>query len=102
MCEFDLTGKLLATHTLPIPERMAVSTFRTATNKAGQRYTLVYHPFDERGQVLVLDQDWKTKLIFPSDQDRGLDKISAAMLSDLDGDGELEILVGYNGQTVCK
>ncbi|MGC4001915.1 MAG: hypothetical protein QM811_01705 [Pirellulales bacterium] len=99
VCEFDLAGKSLGRHELKLPEGCAVSMLRVAHDKDGKRYAIVFHPYDQHGQLYLYDADWKRILDFPKPEDRGQDLIVDARLADLDGDGVLEIAVAYTGPT---
>ncbi|HEV3025413.1 MAG TPA: redoxin domain-containing protein, partial [Pirellulales bacterium] len=95
VAEIDAAGKLSATHRLDLPERDdAVITFlRTATDTAGKRLFLGSAPSVR--QAHVFDARWKRLLSCP--QTDGHQGVSDALLTDLDGDGELDIALGFWG-----
>lgn len=91
--EIDAEGQVLAKHRLELPERddSAVTFLRTGVDGAGNRYFLGSKPGVQ--QVHLFDANWRRLLSFPDDSDHP--GISDALLADLDGNGELEMLVGY-------
>jgi len=93
VAEVGADGKLLAKHQLDLPEGddSVVAFLRTASDAAGKRFFLGSGPRVQ--QLHLFDSDWKRLLSFP---EAGTHPgISDAVLADLDGDGELEIGVGY-------
>ncbi|HWB10231.1 MAG TPA: hypothetical protein VG826_13455 [Pirellulales bacterium] len=94
VAEIAADGRMLGRHRLELPYRddTAVTFLRTATDAAGNRYVLG----SKNGvqQVHLFDAGWKRLLSFPEDGGNH-PGISDATLADLDGDGELEMLVGY-------
>ncbi len=66
---------------------------RTAVDGAGKRYFLASAAGSR--QVYLFDADWKRRLVFP-DENQSL-PIADVQLADLNGDGNLEMLVGYLG-----
>jgi hypothetical protein len=92
VAEIGADGKVSATYPLDLPGRDTGVTFlRTAVDVAGNRYFVG----SETGakQVYLFDANWKRILSFPEDDDHP--GIADAALADMDGDGQLEILVGY-------
>ena len=85
-------GELLAEHDLPLPEGVVVSMFRTAVDGAGQRYFV--GTASTQKQVYVFDADWKLVLSYPEDESA---EVADVQIADLEGDGELELLVSYWG-----
>ncbi len=97
--EVDLEGKVLARHELNLPPKTAVTALRSAVDRAGKRTTVLFHPFDERGQLYVFDDQWKQVLVYPRQEDLGEDRISDVQIGDVTGDGTLKLVVGYSGTT---
>ncbi len=93
VAEVGADGKLSAKHRLDLPEAndSAISFLRTATDGDGRRFFLGSAPGVQ--QVHLFDAGWKRLLSFPEAGEHP--GISDAVLADLDGDGELEIGVGY-------
>ncbi len=93
VAEVGADGKVLAKHRLDLPERddSAVTFLRTAADEAGHRYFLGSKIGVQ--QVHLFDADWKRLLSFPESGDHP--GISDATLADLDGDGKLEMEIGY-------
>jgi hypothetical protein len=96
IAEVGLDGKVLARHALPIDESEVVTTLRTAVGADGRRYYLAF--FNNQQRVHLLDANFKLLLSYPPDalQNRH-EGIAEAQLADLDGDGVLEMYVGYWG-----
>jgi hypothetical protein len=96
LVELDSDGKLLARHELELPESAAVSQLQTAAGRDGQRYYVTWSL--RSPQVHVFDRNWKRVLSYPSPalQHEG---VADALLADLDGDGVLELGVGFWGAT---
>ena len=91
----DGAGREVARHELDIPPDAAVSFLRTAVDAAGRRWWLGATRGGQR--VFVFDADWKTHAVYPAWDSPPHAGITAAHLADLDGDGAMEILVGYAG-----
>ncbi|HUY89688.1 MAG TPA: redoxin domain-containing protein [Pirellulales bacterium] len=93
VAEIDAEGKVLAKHRLELPERddSAITFLRTSVDGAGNRYFLGSKPGVQ--QIHLFDASWKRLLSFPESSDHS--GISDALLADLDGNGELEMYVGY-------
>ena len=93
VAEIGADGKVLAKHRLNLPDRddSAVTFLRTAADEAGHRYFLGSKIGVQ--QVHLFDADWKRLLSFPESGDHP--GISDATLADLDGDGTLEMGIGY-------
>jgi outer membrane lipoprotein-sorting protein/peroxiredoxin len=97
--EVDLSGAIVARHELNLPPKTAVTTIRSAVDRAGDRYYVLFHPYNERGQLYLYDKDWKQLLAYPRADDLGEDRISDVQLGDMTGDGTLKLIVGYSGTT---
>ncbi|HEV7223967.1 MAG TPA: redoxin domain-containing protein [Pirellulales bacterium] len=93
VAEIDAEGKISVKHRLELPVRddSAITFLRTGIDRAGNRYFLGSKPGVQ--QLHLFDADWKRLLSFPESGDHP--GISDALLSDLDGDGQLEMLIGY-------
>jgi hypothetical protein len=93
VAEVDAAGKVSAKHRLELPDRddSEVAFLRTAVGGDGKRYFLGSKIGAQ--QLHLFDADWKRVLSFPEEPDHP--GISDAVLADLDGDGNLEMLVGY-------
>lgn len=93
VAEIDAAGKVAAKHRLELPDRedAAVTFLRTAVDAAGQRYFLGSKPGVQ--QLHLFNADWNRLLSFPDEAEHP--GIADAALADLDGDGALEMVVGY-------
>jgi peroxiredoxin len=93
VAEIGPDGTMLGRHRLEIPYRddSAVTFLRTAADATGHRYILGSKMGVQ--QLHLFDPEWKRLLSFPEDGSHP--GISDATLADLDGDGKLEMLVGY-------
>lgn len=87
----SLAGKVLDVRELDLPEGAATSYLRTAVDGQGKRYFLASLP--AANQVHVFDENFKH--LFSHPQDPQSEEISDAEMGDLDGDGDLEIVLGY-------
>jgi thiol-disulfide isomerase/thioredoxin len=88
-------GKLVARHELKLPENTAVALLRTAVDGEGKRFfaaTAVGQP-----QVFVFDEAWELLGHYPP---KGVAAaVGDTQLADLDGDGKLELCVGFFQQS---
>jgi outer membrane lipoprotein-sorting protein len=93
--EIDAAGAVVARHDLAIPAGEAVRFLRTGVDGQARRWWLG----GARGgrHVFVFDADWKLHATYPRPEDGTHDGISTAHFLDTDGDGTLEIVVGYFG-----
>ncbi|HEX5447327.1 MAG TPA: TlpA disulfide reductase family protein, partial [Pirellulales bacterium] len=93
VAELGPDGTVLAKHRLELPDRddSAVTFLRTAADANGHRYFLGSKAGVQ--QVHLFDDQWKRLLSFPEAADHP--GIADALLADLNGDGELEMAVGY-------
>ncbi len=87
-------GNLLARHKLDLPAKAAVSQVQTAVDGKGQRYYVAWSL--RSPQVHVFDKGWNRVLSYPP---AGVEHegVQDALLGDLDGDGQLELHVGFWG-----
>ncbi|MCE9632085.1 MAG: DUF2092 domain-containing protein [Planctomycetia bacterium] len=93
--ELDAKGQGVGRHELPLPRDAGIAFLRTAVDQEGRRWWLG----GRRGgqHVFVFSSDWKLHTTYPAPGGTTHDGITAAELADLDGDGTLEIVVGYLG-----
>ncbi len=94
LTEIGAQGNLLARHELDLPAKAAVSQVQTAVDSDGQRYFVAWSL--RSPQVHVFDSRWNRTLSYPpaGTEHEG---VQDAMLADLDGDGQLELHVGFWG-----
>ncbi len=88
-------GKVVAKHDLKLPQETAVAFLRTAVDGQGQRFfaaAAIGQP-----QVFVLDEQWQPVAHYPPKGTQAA--VGDAQLADLDGDGKLELCVGFLQQT---
>ncbi|MFO7906312.1 MAG: hypothetical protein R6U98_26880 [Pirellulaceae bacterium] len=89
--EISDEGTVLARHELNLPARAAITQLKSRTDANGHRY---YVAWSRRNpQVHVFDGQWKRVLSYPARTEDA--EVEDAMLSDLDGDGQLELQVGF-------
>lgn len=95
VAELSADGKVLLKHPLDVLEEDEgqIAFLRTAVDGNDRRFFLAAAAGGK--QVYVFDHQWKRRLVFPEDSDDLA--ISDVQLADLNGDGELEMLVGYVG-----
>jgi hypothetical protein len=94
MVELGTQGNVIARHVLDLPSQAAVSVSATALTPAGERY---YVAWSLRGpQAHVFDARWRRVLSYPP-SDVQHEGVQDALLADLDGDGQLELHVGFWG-----
>ena len=96
--EIGPDGKLSATHPLEIDEKEVITFLRTAVDGSGKRYYAASGLVQPR--VHVFDENWKRVSHYPAnaiEEGQTHAGIADAQLADLDGDGKLELVVGYFG-----
>ncbi|MGH7134427.1 MAG: redoxin domain-containing protein, partial [Pirellulales bacterium] len=93
--ELGADGKVLFKRPLELLEEDEgrITFLRTGMDGKGRRFYLA-SAVGAR-QLYLFDHEWKRRLVFPDESDHLA--ISDVQLADLDGDGELEMLVGYLG-----
>lgn len=92
--ELSSDGTILARHELDLPANAAVSQLRTAVDADARRY---YVAWSIRGpQAHVFNEQWNRILGYPPKKTKH-QGVQDALLSDLDGDGQLELQVGLWG-----
>jgi hypothetical protein len=79
-----------------LPSPAAASVLRTAVDGEGKRHFLAFERPPLGKQLFLLDDQWKLQLTYPDDEQTS-DGLADAQLCDLDGDGMLEICVGFQG-----
>lgn len=95
IAEISPEGGLLARHELDLPagESGIITYLRSAKDGEGKRWYLCFGPAQQ--QVHLFDEEWKLALRFPKEGEHA--GIADAQLADLDGDGQIEINLGYYG-----
>ncbi|HTU26584.1 MAG TPA: redoxin domain-containing protein, partial [Pirellulales bacterium] len=93
IAELDGEGKTIARHDIDLPEDGAATQLRTAVDGEGRR-TFAAFAVAQR-KVYLMDESWQAIGSYPEETRQG---ISDVQLADVDGDGKLEILVGYLGE----
>lgn len=88
--ELKPDGTVAATHALELEGNELVTALRTATTADGKRYFLGTARRVQR--VHLFDENLKTLLVYPDVKHPG---INDALLTDLRGDGNLEMVLGY-------
>lgn len=91
--ELDAAGEVLARHELDLPEAAIFTTIRTAVDAQGKRWFAVSAPGQK--QAFVFDEQWKKVLTHPAEPQ--VQEISDLELTDLDGDGKIELLLAHYG-----
>ncbi len=91
--ELDVAGKTLARHELDLPENGVTTQLRTAVDGQGQRTFAAFAVAQHK--VYLMDGAWRPTGSYPEETRQG---ISDIQLADIDGDGQLEMLVGYWGE----
>jgi peroxiredoxin len=90
--ELDPTGRLVARHDPRLPPEARISYLRAARDRDGRLWLAACAP--GQPQLFLLDERFELKLSYPQRQDVA---IGDAQLADLDGDGTLELVIGYLG-----
>jgi thiol-disulfide isomerase/thioredoxin len=90
--ELDGAGTVAARHPLDLEDKTAVSLLRTAVDAQGARYFV--GAANAQQKLYVFDAAWNRLLMFPDGEHAG---ISDVRLWDVDGNGSLEMVVGYWG-----
>lgn len=94
MVELDAEGNLIARHPLDLPSQASVTQSATALTPAGERYYVAWSLRSRRTHVF--DARWQRVLSYPP-TNMEHEGVQDAVLADLDGDGQLELHVGFWG-----
>lgn len=96
LAEIGPDGKVAATHSLEIGDREAASFLRTAVDGSGKRFFAASGSMQQR--VHVFDENWKPLARFPENAlENPHTGIADVQLADIQGDGKLELCLGYWG-----
>jgi hypothetical protein len=98
VAELDRAGKVIARHKLNLPEGYAITMIRSGQGKDGKRYFAC--SMQRSPKVFVFNDAWKSTCEYPSGpvaDNEDNPQVGDVELSDIDGDGEVDILVGYLG-----
>jgi hypothetical protein len=94
VAEIGPNGKVIASHTLALPEQEAGTFLRSGAGADGKRYYAVSGIMQQ--QVHLFDENWKKLVSFPEDALKNPHAgIADVQFGDLDGDGKLEMLISY-------
>ncbi|MEX0938447.1 MAG: thioredoxin-like domain-containing protein [Pirellulales bacterium] len=93
LATLDAEGNVQSHRELDLPESAVVSFLRTAADGENRRYFLASSAAQQ--QIHLYDNAWNRTWSFPEGRHQG---IWDAAFSDLNVDGQLEVLVGYSGQ----
>lgn len=95
IAEIGLDGKVVANTPLKVPQGEPVLFLRTAAGADGRRYFVASAMGVQR--LHLLDENFNLLLSYPKDDQGSHAGIADVRLADLDGDGTLELAVGYFG-----
>ncbi|MCA9102252.1 MAG: hypothetical protein KDA63_13915, partial [Planctomycetales bacterium] len=90
--EIDETGQVTARHPLDLEDKTAVSFLRTAVDGQGKRYFV--GSANAQQKVYLFDANWQRVMTYPQGDNDG---VSDVRIWDVNGDGTLELAVGYWG-----
>lgn len=93
--ELDGAGRIVERHELPIPDGASVTYLRAAQDGSGRWHfvgSALLSP-----QLFVFDDQWQRLASYPP-QDQSHPGIHDVQLADLDGNGQLELCVGFWGE----
>jgi thiol-disulfide isomerase/thioredoxin len=97
IAEIGPDGKLIALHKLTLADNEVIGSLRSAAGADGKRCTVAFLTTQQRCHVL--DENWNLRINYPEDAlTKPHSGISDVEIGDLDGDGTLEIYVGYWGE----
>jgi outer membrane lipoprotein-sorting protein len=92
--ELNAQGSIVARRILPLPKMAAVSQLRSHVDRNGQRFYLAWSLRDF--QAHVFNASWERVLSYPPTTEKH-DGVQDATLADVDGDGQIELVVGFWG-----
>jgi len=99
VAELGPDGKVVARHDLPIEESEFINSLRTAPGADGRRRYLAVGLAARQQRCHLLDEQFQRIVSYPENAlEHNHAGIADARLADLDGDGTLEIVVGYWGE----
>ena len=90
----DMRGEITGRFDLKLAEKAPVTYLRTAVDSIGKRWFAAGQMGGSR--VYVYDEQWKKQLTFPR-AEQSHPGIEDFRLADLDGDGAVELYLGYRG-----
>ena len=91
--EIDPDGKTAARHELDLPPEAIITYLRTATDAQGKHYFV--GSASGQSQVFLFDENWQRVLSFPKAEEVANSRIAGVQIGDLQGDGKLNLFVGY-------
>ena len=92
--EIDIDGQVVQRHDLPLPDDAAVTDLRAATDEHGRQCFVALKNLSR--QVFVFDPHWRLQARYPNDE-QDHEGVRDAQIADLDGNGSLEVVVGFWG-----
>ena len=98
VAEVGHDGKVIAVHSLNLEPTESVSTLHTAAGADGKRYFVALALTGAQQRCHLLDENCKLLLHYPKDALKYKHSgIADVELADADGDGSLEMCIGYRG-----
>lgn len=92
--ELNAKGEIVARRQLPVPKSAAIAMLRTAVDGDGRRWYAGGARLAQ--QVYLFDERWQLAATYPADAARH-DGVSDFTLIDFQGDGKLQLCVGFWG-----